>query len=198
MRPVLRAGHWLVVLPLVACHATAQDVNPCSDWQVKFHQVRATWKEGATTRAELERSFGPPTRVQQRPTCSDWNYAAAGCSCWFTICSAETVVSKTLTVGAAAVPVFLKDDPAPMAEAIASLEQRLREAQTEIRRLEEQLTGVAPAPAPAVSLPPPPAARSPAPAKVAGPRQCAALTQQGDRCSRRPEPGSAYCWQHRK
>ena len=28
--------------------------------------------------------------------------------------------------------------------------------------------------------------------------QCAAKTQKGTRCSRLAEPGSAYCWQHKK
>ena len=28
--------------------------------------------------------------------------------------------------------------------------------------------------------------------------QCAATTKKGKQCSRQAEPGSAYCWQHKK
>lgn len=35
-----------------------------------------------------------------------------------------------------------------------------------------------------------------APEPTAEPPRCAAVTQSGTRCSREPEPGSAYCWQH--
>jgi micrococcal nuclease len=46
-----------------------------------------------------------------------------------------------------------------------------------------------------VSLPPaPPAAVAPAPAQTSG--QCQAITKKGTQCSRRPQAGSAYCWQH--
>ena len=193
-------GYLLVALIPAACLAANESAQTCSDWQVKFHHVQATWVVGATTRVELERLFGIPTRTETQGACTQLNYAVTGCSCWFTVCSHGTVVSKTLTVGAAAAPVFLRDDPAPVAEAVTKLQQSLQEAREEVTRLQQTLETVSPAPGPGpVSLPPPTVAKPPPP--LAAPkvhRQCAAKTRQGSLCMRRAAEGSAYCWQHQR
>ena len=200
MKPVcVRTGYLFVAL-IPAASFAADPTATCQDWQVKFHQVQASWAAPATTRAELERSFGVPTRSEPSGACTHLNYAVTGCACWFTVCSQGTVVSKTLTVGAAAAPVFLQEDPAELAEAMAELEQRLGEAQAEMARLRQALAESAPPPAPGEVRPPPPtaAARLVAPAPKPPARQCAALTRKGGRCSRRAAEGSQYCWQHRR
>jgi hypothetical protein len=189
-------GYLLVAMLPAACPA-ADSVQICSDWQAKFHQVQASWLAGATTRAELERIYGIPTRTEAQGACTQVNYAATGCSCWFTVCSQGTVVSKTLIVGAAAAPVFLSEDPAGLAEAVTTLHQKLRDLQAEVSRLQQILEDLAPPAAPGpVSPPPKPASVRPPPAPTAAPR-CAAITKKGTQCTRRAEKGSAYCWQHK-
>jgi hypothetical protein len=189
-------GYLFVALLPAACYA-ADPSQICADWQAKFHHVQASWLPGATPRAEVERIFGIPTRTEAQGACTQVNYAAAGCSCWFTVCSQGTVVSKTLTIGAAAAPVFLSEDPAALAEAVAELQQSLRDAQAEIERLQQTLEALAPAPAPGpVSPPPKPPIARPPPAPPQA-RPCAALTKKGTQCTRRAEKGSAYCWQHK-
>jgi hypothetical protein len=190
-------GYLLVALLPAARPAAAQSSQVCADWQVKFHRVQATWLGGATSRAELERIFGVPGRVENQGACSHLNYAATGCSCWFTVCSLGTVVSKTLIVGAAAAPVFLDEDPAALAAAVASLEQRLREAQGEITLVQRALEELAPPPAPGPVAVPPPAAAKPPPAPPPA-RLCAARTRKGGPCTRRAAAGSTYCWQHQR
>lgn len=192
-------GYLFVALLPAACLAATESTQTCSDWQVKFHHVQATWLAGATTRVELERMFGIPTRTETQGACLQLNYAATGCSCWFTVCSQGTVVSKTLTVGAAAAPVFLHDDPAAVAEAMTTLQQRLGEVQEEAGRLQKTLDAVSPPPAPGPVTPPPIVAKPPpARATPAVARQCAAKTRKGTLCTRRAAEGSAYCWQHQR
>ena len=195
-----RTGYLFVALLPAACLAANESTQTCSDWQVKFHHVQATWLAGATTRVELERVFGIPTRTETQGACTHLNYAATGCSCWFTVCSQGTVVSKTLTIGAAAAPAFLGEDPAALAEAATSLQQNLREIQAEITRLQQTLDTVSPPPAPGpVSVPPATVAKPP-PARAAPPpaRLCAAKTRKGTQCTRRAAGGSSYCWQHQR
>jgi hypothetical protein len=36
----------------------------------------------------------------------------------------------------------------------------------------------------------------PAPAPEPDPSRCSAIKKSGERCSREPQPGSLYCWQH--
>ena len=63
-----------------------------------------------------------------------------------------------------------------------------------------------PAPAAATSAASPPVSSvttsgtksAPAPTASSVRQQCAATTKTGTRCSRMAEPGSAYCWQHKK
>jgi hypothetical protein len=66
------------------------------------------------------------------------------------------------------------------------------------------LPSASPAPAKAAT-PPPPVASAVVEKPAATPKvinaartQCAATTKKGVRCSRMAEPGSAYCWQHKK
>jgi hypothetical protein len=196
-------GGRLAVLILVAGFATAQQPSTCSDWQSKFYGVRATWLNGATSRAEVERSFGTPARVETSGPCAVLHYAAPGCSCTFAVCSAQTVVSKTLTVGAAAVPAFITTEPGELAKSMAALEGSLKETQGRLAEMQQAITELAPAPVPTAIPPPPPAPKAPpAAAKGAGAPaahpQCAALTGKGIRCLRPVVAGTAYCWQHRR
>ncbi len=190
-------GYLLVALLLAARPAAAESSQLCTDWQAKFYRVPATWLSGAATRAEVERIFGPPTRVETQGSCSQLNYAATGCSCWFTVCSQGTVVSKTLTIGAAATPIFLDEDPAALTAAVASLQQALRDAEAQMTRVREAMEQVAPGPAPGPVVVPS-AAPKPPPSAAAPARQCAAETKKGARCTRRASAGSDYCWQHQR
>ena len=191
-------GCRLAVLILVAGLATAQQPNTCLDWQAKFYNVRATWLEGATLRAEVERSFGDPSRVEASGPCAVLHYAVPGCSCTFVVCSAGTVVSKTLTIGAAAVPAFVTTEPGELAKSIQALETSLKETQGRLEQIRQAIAGLAPAPVPVAVLAPPPAAPIPALSAPAARPQCAAITEKGARCSRRAAAGSRYCWQHRR
>jgi len=204
MRPVrFRAGHLCVALLLAACHAAAQQdpvavappLSACAGWETRFYNIEATWLGSGTPRGELERAFGLPGRVEKHGACEVLHYAQTGCSSVFTVCSQGRVVSKTLSLGATAVPAMVTGNPEELAGAIESLQRRLREMREEIGRLEQVIQGLAPAPAPAVSQ----AAAPPAKAakKAAVRRQCGAQTEKGERCSRSAAEGGDFCWQHR-
>jgi len=189
-----------VALLMAACHAAAQPQTTCSEWQSKFFQVQASWRDDATRRSDLERSFGAPTRVETNGPCSLLHYTSTGCSAVFTVCSTETIVSKTLTMGAAAVPAFVTSDPAALGAAIQSLQEALAQSQARMAKMQEAIDALSPPPTPASAFPtPPPAARKPVAARVpAAPKKCAAVTRKGEQCSRNAAEGSSYCWQHKK
>ena len=198
------AGHLFVALLLVAGRATAQSVNPCPDWQAKFYGIHAAWRESATSRLDLERVFGAPSRLESSGPCTLLHYAAADCSCSFAVCSEGRVVSKTMTVGASALPALITTDPAALADSIQSLQAALRDAQEQIRKLHKVIETLAPAPSPLAGIHPPAAVSAAPEARKAPPRaakaapRCAALTLKGARCSRTAAAGSTYCWQHRR
>ncbi len=179
--------------------AAGQSPPLCSELQGKFDRVQAGWLAEATPRAEVERVFGVPSRVATSGLCTELVYAPAGCSAGFTVCSEGKVIRKTLTMGAAVDAGPIANDPAPLKEAIVSLQITMRELQAQIARLEQIVEGLkqapAPAPASAASSLGAPSSRRTQPAVRP---QCAATTAKGVRCSRRAEEGSGYCWQHKK
>lgn len=193
-------GRLFVALLLVVCHATAQQQTTCTEWQVRFSHIQATWMAGATPRSEVERVFGLPLREEKKGACTYLHYATTGCSCSFAVCTDGAVVSKTFTIGAAAVPALITSDPAALAGAIESLQESLREMQNQISRLQQAIDGLAPAPLPSLTVvgSPPVTSRKPAPAPAVAVKQCAALTSKGVRCSRHAAAASSYCWQHRR
>lgn len=203
MRPKSRAGlgRLFASLAVVACSATPQSNSACAEWEARFVHVRAGWTGGATTRAALERAFGLPERVETGGACIYLHYSRPGCSASFAVCSGGEVVSKSFTMGAAAVPALITTDPAGLAAAVEVLKLSLRETQEKIGKLEQVMAGVAEAPVPPASpaqiapAPPPPPVQKPVAAAAA---QCIATTRDGGRCSRRANQGSQYCWQHRR
>ena len=203
MRARLRdaASHVVMALLLAACDAAAQSPVPCAEWQNKFYGVQATWTNTATTRAHVERLFGMPSTVEQKGFCTQLHYTATGCSATFAVCAGDTVVSKTFTIGAAAVPAFITSDPAALAESVRALQDGLREMQTRIERLQKSIDGLAPPPNPLPETSPPETARRAAVKPIEKrpePAQCAAMTKAGERCSRSAAGSSAYCWQHKR
>ncbi len=190
--------HCLVAFLATAGRAAAQAPTTCSDWQEKFTRVNATWQDGATRRADLERSFGEPSRTEANGACTVLYYSFTGCSAAFTTCSAGTIVSKSFATGASAVPALVTTDPAALKDSIASLDQSLKDTQAKLATMQETVDGLAPAPIPAPSVTPPKPAKA-KPAAVPPPvRRCAALTQKGVQCSRTAVKGASYCYQHRK
>jgi hypothetical protein len=200
MKALRRASgiHRLVVFLAAAAIAAPQSATTCGDWEEKFVQVRATWHESATSRAALERSFGEPSRTESSGACTVLFYSVTGCSAAFTVCSAGTVVSKTFTTGAAAVPALVTTDPAALRESIESLDASLKRTQAKLVDVQETVDALAPAPvaAPEASPPPRPKPRQTAASPPA--KQCVALTQKGAQCSRTAVKGTSYCYQHRK
>jgi len=195
----LRTGYLLVALFPAAGRAADTPATVCPEWQAKFYQVDASWLGSASLRSEVERLFGVPTGADTQGACTRLQYAANGCACWFTVCSQGRVVSKTLTVGAAAAPAFASGDPADLTEAMRALQEGLRGLQAETARLERTLAGLGAPPAPSPAAAPPPAAAAAKPPPRAAPRpQCAATTRQGAQCTRRAAEGSLYCWQHQR
>ena len=186
-----------MALLLVAGVAAAQPSLTCQDWQNKFQRIHATWQANATRQIEVENAFGAPTRIETNGPCSSLQYTVAGCSSSFTVCSQQRVVSKTLVVGAGAVPAFLPSDPAPLAEAIDALAIQLKLSEERIAEFRKIVERLAPPPSPPSILDKPLlAAAKPLPKPP--PPPCAASTKKGVRCTRRAEEGSPYCWQHRR
>jgi len=195
------ARHLPMALVTAVGVAVAQTSSHCIDWQYKFTQVNAAWLEKATSRAELERIFGLPSRSEPAGACVTMHYAAAGCSAAFTVCSADTVVSKSFTAGAATVPALITNEPEKLKESIASLDESLKSTQARLRSMQETVDTLAPPPSATHSVEPPPPPRPRAARPAAQPvqtRKCAAITKEGKQCSRNAVKGVSYCWQHRK